>query len=89
VIRLDARSTGAASCEVRIPSHNLERPALQAFGGFRWLISWPDGLIVQANSKQDPERHFLPVFEGVDFLGTGANYVHPSKRNLLFLAVAS
>ncbi len=47
------------------------------------------GLIVQAKSNQDSERHFLPVSEGLDFLGTDANYVHPSKRNLLFLAVAS
>ena len=47
------------------------------------------GLIVQANSNQDPERHFLPVSKGLDFLGTGANYFHPSKRNLHFLDVAS
>ena len=53
------------------------------------MLALANGLIVQAKSKQDLERHFLPVSEGLDFLGTGANYVHPSKRNLLFLAVAS
>ena len=47
------------------------------------------GLIVQAKSKPDSERHFLPVFKGLDFWGTGANYFHPSKMNLLFQDVAS
>ena len=51
--------------------------------------SQPDGLIVQAKSTPDPERHFPPVSEGLDFLGTIANYDHPSKRKLLFLDVAS
>ena len=48
-----------------------------------------NGLIVQAKSNPDPDRHFPPVSEGLDFLGTIANYDHPSKRNLLFLDVAS